>query len=51
MDEASIIESLEKCLLTDEEFAMGIPGWQQLQDPFPAWNMSVDEALALAAEV
>ena len=50
MDEIAINDSLEECLLTDEEFAIGIEGWQQFQDPFPEWNMSVDEALALAAE-
>lgn len=46
MDEVAIYDSLEACLLTDEEFAMGIEGWMQFEDPFPAWNMSVDEAIA-----
>lgn len=47
MDELSIYDSLQDCLLTDEEFAMGVEAWRQFSDPFPAWNMSVDEALAV----
>ena len=50
LDEKSIMESLEACLLTDEEFARGIEAWQQLEDPFPPWNMSIDDALAAQLE-
>lgn len=46
MDEIAIYDSLQECLLTDEEFAQGIEAWMQLSDPFPAWNMTVDDALA-----
>lgn len=46
MDEIAIYDSLQECLLTDDEFAMGIEAWKEFQDPFPAWNMSVDDALA-----
>ena len=49
MDEIDIYDSLQECLLTDEEFAMGAEAWQQFPDPFPAWNVSVDQALAAQA--
>ncbi|MDB2526544.1 GTP-binding protein [Mariniblastus sp.] len=47
MDELAIYDSLQACLLTDEEMALGIQVWQQFQDPFPQWDVSVDEALAV----
>ena len=46
MDEIAIYDSLQECLLTDEEFAAGIDAWLELPDPFPQWNMTVDDALA-----
>ena len=46
MDELAIYDSLQACLLTDEEMELGIQAWAQFQDPFPKWNVSVDEALA-----
>ncbi len=46
MDELAIYDSLQECLLTDEEMALGIQAWMQFRDPFPAWSISVDEALA-----
>ena len=46
MDEIAIYDSLQECLLTDEEFAEGIDAWLELPDPFPQWNMTVDDALA-----
>lgn len=46
LDEIAIYDSLQDCLLTDEEFAEGIEAWRQLPDPFPAWNVTVEEALA-----
>ena len=49
MDESAMYDALQECLLTDEEFAMGAKAWQQFPDPFPAWNISVDEALAAQA--
>lgn len=36
MEESSIREILENCLLTDLEFAEGPKNWAQLSDPFPA---------------
>ena len=46
MDEQAITQSLESCMLTDEEFAMGMEAWKGFPDPFPAWNMNVEEAIA-----
>ena len=46
MDESSIRNSLQACLLTDEEYAAGIEAWQNLQDPFPNWDLTMAEALA-----
>ena len=46
MDEIAIYDSLQACLLTDEELAEGIEAWQRLEDPFPQWDASVEEALA-----
>ena len=46
MNEAAIRGSLEQCLLTDHELAMGIEAWKLFPDPFPKWDLTVDEALA-----
>ncbi|MBM00172.1 MAG: hypothetical protein CMM06_10825 [Rhodopirellula sp.] len=46
MNETAIDEALEKCLLTDSEVAEGIEAWMKLDDPFPAWNLTIEEALA-----
>ena len=46
IDEIAIYDSLQKCLLTDEEYAEGIEAWKCLSDPFPKWNLSVEEALS-----
>ena len=46
MDELAIYDSLQECLLTDEEFAEGIEAWQNLADPFPRWDFSVEQAIA-----
>ena len=45
LDETAINESLESCLLTDEEFAAGIETWLTLSDPFPKWTASVEEVV------
>lgn len=37
MPEASFQKTLESCLLTDEEMAMGPNAWAILEDPMPAW--------------
>jgi G3E family GTPase len=39
MKEAEITASLESCLLTDEEMALGEESWEVLEDPFPRWKM------------
>ncbi|MDG2382256.1 MAG: hypothetical protein P8N76_11345 [Pirellulaceae bacterium] len=41
-----IYDSLQECLLTDKEFSAGIEAWKRFQDPFPRWNLNVDEALS-----
>ncbi|HBE69816.1 MAG TPA: hypothetical protein DDW52_16850 [Planctomycetaceae bacterium] len=46
MDEIAIYDSLQACLLTDEEYAAGIEAWQGFSDPFPRWDVSVEQALA-----
>ncbi len=46
MDEIAIYDSLQECLLTDEEFSAGMEAWQAFSDPFPKWNVSIDDALA-----
>jgi len=49
MDELAIYDSLQACLLTDEEMELGIRAWSEFHDPFPKWNVSVDDALAARA--
>lgn len=46
MDEIAIYDSLQECLLTDDELSEGIEAWKHYQDPFPVWNLSVADALA-----
>lgn len=46
MDESSIRNILEQCLLTDLEFVQGPDYWEQLNDPFPAIELQDDEAEA-----
>ncbi|MEN0109421.1 MAG: GTP-binding protein, partial [Planctomycetota bacterium] len=48
MDELEIYDSLQECLLTDEELAEGIEAWKRYEDPFPKWDASVEQALAAA---
>ena len=48
IDEIAIYDSLQACLLTDEEFAAGIEAWMKLPDPFPPWNLTLEEALSAA---
>lgn len=47
MDEIAIYDSLQACLLTDEEYAAGIEAWQGFADPFPRWDVSIEQALAV----
>ncbi|MDA7980351.1 MAG: GTP-binding protein [Pirellulales bacterium] len=46
MDEIGTYDSLQECLLTDEECSAGIEAWKHFQDPFPRWNLDVDQALS-----
>ncbi len=39
MDEATIRQQLEACLLTDKEMKSDRKSWEKLQDPFPEWNI------------
>ena len=45
MNEISIYDSLQECLLTDEEYLEGIEAWKHFQDPFPSWDLKLDEVL------
>ncbi|WP_020209949.1 zinc metallochaperone GTPase ZigA [Gilvimarinus chinensis] len=38
LDEASITESLDACLLDDDELVAGKDYWKKLSDPFPSWS-------------
>ncbi|HBV63368.1 MAG TPA: hypothetical protein DEF45_10145 [Rhodopirellula sp.] len=46
MDELELYDSLQACLLTDEEMAEGIETWLEFDDPFPEWNVQLENALA-----
>lgn len=48
MDRAGIEESLHRCLLTDEEMALGPEEWARFADPFGDWEVVEDEEEALA---
>ena len=39
LDEDRIRQSLEDCLLTEEEFAEGPRAWMKFLDPFPRWDV------------
>lgn len=39
LDRDATITALDNCLLTDEQLLAGREYWQQLPDPFPAWEM------------
>ncbi|MDX1266612.1 MAG: zinc metallochaperone GTPase ZigA [Oceanisphaera sp.] len=38
LNEAALRRQLDACLLTEREMNLGPAGWQQLPDPFPAWE-------------
>jgi G3E family GTPase len=46
MDEIEIYDSLQQCLLTDEEMHLGPQGWKEFSDPFPPWNRTLEDLLA-----
>ena len=37
MDEAELTRRLDACLLNDEEFALGVEGWQEFEDDLASW--------------
>lgn len=39
MDELELYDSLQACLLTDDEMALGPAVWQEFSDPFPSWEI------------
>lgn len=43
MNEGRIAESLEKCLLTDDEMLLGEEGWARFRDPFGPWETETPE--------
>ncbi len=40
MDEVAMRKSLDACLLTEEELALGVKAWRKLPDPFPVWRVT-----------
>lgn len=50
MDEIAIYDSLQECLLTEEEYSQGFGAWLQMADPFPKWNLSIEEVIAESNE-
>lgn len=40
LDEESMTNALDACLLTEEEVLRGVPYWSTLSDPFPAWEQT-----------
>ncbi len=45
MNRDELTRSLDACLLTDREMALGVMKWAKLKDPFPAWSFDeIDEA-------
>ena len=40
LDKEKMIQSLDECLLTEDEVLKGREYWESLYDPFPAWNES-----------
>ncbi|MDF3819390.1 zinc metallochaperone GTPase ZigA [Leptospira sp. 96542] len=43
MNKEKITESLNKCLLTDQEMEKGPEFWANLDDPFPDWDVMMEE--------
>jgi hypothetical protein len=37
LDEKSILESLDECLLTEEEMSIAPERWAMFSDPLPEW--------------
>jgi hypothetical protein len=37
-------ERLDRCLLTEEEMAVGPSGWAEYDDPLPVWGVEYEES-------
>lgn len=44
LDQVTLTQRLDECLLTDTELAQGTDAWSRLPDPFPAWQIADVEA-------
>jgi G3E family GTPase len=49
IDQSALIKSLDDCILTEDELALGSDYWAQQKDPFPIWQ--ADEQLVESATV
>ncbi|MDZ4097609.1 MAG: zinc metallochaperone GTPase ZigA [Methylophilaceae bacterium] len=49
MNKAALIESFDACLLTNEELALGMDKWKSFTDPFPVWQVQVQDSEEIAA--
>ncbi|EQA35920.1 CobW/P47K family protein [Leptospira inadai serovar Lyme str. 10] len=45
MDHEEITSLLDGCLVTAEEFSYGPSGWESFSDPFPDWEIRMEEEL------
>jgi len=43
LDVPGMTALLDACLLTPAEMAMGMPGWSELEDPFPEWAVEQEQ--------
>lgn len=46
IEELELYDSLQECLLTDAEMALGPTEWSRFADPFPPWKRSVADWMA-----
>jgi len=43
LDKEKILNTLRRCLLSDDEMRVGPNGWQRFRDPFPKWQAAAQE--------
>ena len=43
LEQTKTCQTLDSCLLSDEELALGKDAWKRFDDPFPKWFASDDE--------
>ena len=46
MNRERLTEMLDDCLLSDEELALGEPGWVGMSDPFAPWTVQSSSELS-----